>query len=132
MSYYILYNPALGNALVGLVEVVPDPLPEGILAKVRQGELPDLTHKIYNPSVLDFYDNPSVALTKREFIKRLTATEYAAIKSAAAANAELDYYWQMFMLAKSVSLTDPDTIAGVQMLEGIGLLAAGRAAEILA
>lgn len=73
----------------------------------------------------------SVMLTKREFIKRLSVEEYAAIKAAAAANAQLDYYWQMFMLAEEINLGDPDTIAGVNMLEQAGLIGTGRAQEIL-
>ena len=73
----------------------------------------------------------NVQLTKRMFIKRFTATEYSTIKTAAAANSTLDYYWQLFMLADYIDLTDPDTISGVSMLETVGLLAPGRAQEIL-
>jgi hypothetical protein len=71
-------------------------------------------------------------ITKREFIKRFTVGEYATIKASATQNTTLDFYWQMFMLAENINLDDPDTIAGVNMLEQAGLLAAGRAAEILA
>lgn len=131
MGYYIVYNPTLGNAIVGLTETAPEIVPEGMLVKGRSGDFPDLTRKAYNPAVLDFYDKPDASLTKREFIKKFTAAEYAGIKAAAAVNATLDYYWQMFMLAEDVTLSDPDTISGVQMLEQVGLLAAGRAAEIL-
>ncbi len=74
----------------------------------------------------------SSVLSKREFIKRLTVTEYATIKTAALTNPTLDYYWQMFMLAADINTGDPDTVAGVQMLEQAGLIAVGRAAEILA
>jgi hypothetical protein len=70
-------------------------------------------------------------LTKREFIKRFTVEEYAGIKAAATVNATLDYYWQMFMLAEEINTGDADTVAGVQMLEQAGLIAAGRAEEIL-
>lgn len=70
-------------------------------------------------------------LTKREFIKRLTVAEYAAIKAAAPHHPELDYSWQMFMLAEYIDTRDEDTIAGVTMLEQAGVIAVGRAAEIL-
>lgn len=70
-------------------------------------------------------------LTKRAFIKRLTVDEYTAIKTAAEATPTLDYYWQLFMLAEFIDLDDPDTVAGVTLLEQAGLIAAGRAAEIL-
>lgn len=75
---------------------------------------------------------PSRNVSKREFIKRFDVAEYAAIKAAATQNATLDFYWQQFMLAENIDLDNPDTIAGVQMLEGAGLIASGRAAEILA
>jgi hypothetical protein len=131
VGYYIIYNPALNNALVGLTETAPDHIPEGMQVKGRPGDFPDLARKSYNPAILDFYDKPNLAITKLKFIKKFTAAEYAAIKSAATANATLDYYWQMLMLAEEVRLDDPDTISGVQMLEQVGLLATGRAAEIL-
>lgn len=70
-------------------------------------------------------------ISKREFLKLFTPTEYAGIKAAATVNAQVDYYWQQFLLADFVSLDDPDTLGGLQMLEGAGLLAAGRAAEIV-
>ena len=71
-------------------------------------------------------------ISKREFLKRLTPAEYSAIKGAAAANATVDYYWQMFMLVEGdIHLDNPDTIDGLQLLESAGLLAAGRANEIL-
>lgn len=73
----------------------------------------------------------SVVLTKREFIKRFSVEEYAGIKAAAQANATLDYYWQMFMLAEEINTGDADTVAGVQMLEQAGLIGTGRAGEIL-
>lgn len=72
-----------------------------------------------------------VVMTKREFIKRFTVEEYAAIKAAAAQNAALDYYWQMFMLAEEIDSGNSDTIAGVTMLEQAGLIGEGRAQEIL-
>lgn len=70
-------------------------------------------------------------ISKREFLKLFTPAEYGAIKSAAAVNTSVDYFWQQFLLADFVSLDDPDTHMGLQMLEGAGLLAAGRAAEIV-
>lgn len=75
---------------------------------------------------------PARSITKREFIKRFQVGEYATIKQVATQNATLDFYWQQFMLAENIDLDNADTVAGVQMLEAAGLIAAGRAAEILA
>jgi len=70
-------------------------------------------------------------ITKRAFLKRLTPEEFATIKGAASQNATVDYYWQMFMLSEEIDLLFEDTINGLNMMEQAGLLAAGRAAEIL-
>jgi len=70
-------------------------------------------------------------ITKRAFLARITPEEYAAIKTAAAQNAILDYFWQMFMVSEDITLDFPDTIAGINMMEQAGLIAAGRAVEIL-
>jgi hypothetical protein len=74
----------------------------------------------------------SAPISKREFLKKFTPAEYAAIKTTAAVNATLDWYWQQFLLAEFIDMSDADTIAGIDMLEQAGLIAAGRAAEILA
>jgi hypothetical protein len=71
-------------------------------------------------------------ISKREFLKRFTPAEYAAIKTAAAADATLDWYWQQFLLAEFIHMVDPDTVGGINFLETAGLIAPGRAAEILA
>jgi len=70
-------------------------------------------------------------ITKRAFLSRLTPEEFATIKGAAAQNAIVDYYWQMFMVSEEIDLLFPDTISGITMMEQAGLLATGRAAEIL-
>lgn len=71
-------------------------------------------------------------ISKREFLKKFTPAEYAAIKTAANSNATLDWYWQQFLLAEFINMSDPDTMGGIQLLEAAGLIASGRAAEILA
>lgn len=76
-------------------------------------------------------DAPVVPWTKKEFLLKFTPAEYAAISAATKTNALLDYYWQLFMVTENVLKTDPATIAGIQALEANGLLAEGRAAEIL-
>lgn len=70
-------------------------------------------------------------ITKREFLKRFTPEEYAAIRQATVANAMVDYFWQMFILSEEVDLLNQDTAYGINMLEQAGLLAQGRAMEIL-
>ena len=70
-------------------------------------------------------------ITKLEYLRRFTTDERVAIRAAASANAVLDDYLKLMELAQEINLDDPDTIAAVQMLEQAGLIAAGRAQEIL-
>jgi hypothetical protein len=71
-------------------------------------------------------------LTKLQYMSRFTDAELAAIYTAAKASVQVEVWLDKFKLAQEIDLTDPQTIAGVQALEAAGLLAAGRAAEILA
>lgn len=71
-------------------------------------------------------------LTKFEFLNRFTQTERVAIRAAAASNGSLADFMQMLEIATDVDVTNEATVAGVTFLETVGLLAAGRAAEILA
>jgi len=67
------------------------------------------------------------------FLKRFTAEERVAIRTAAAQSPAIDDYLEMLKAAGTdVDLTDPITAQGLQALEAASLLAVGRAAEILA
>lgn len=131
MSLYCLYN-ATTNALLG-VDTEPMQVQEGqAVAIFPRDTLPDFAIEAWNPSILAFYTKPTAQLTQKAFLKRFSAQEYAAVKAAAAANGTVDYYFQLMMSAEYICVSDPDTMAGVQMLEQAGLLVQGRAAEILA
>ena len=82
-------------------------------------------------------------LTRLQFRNRFTAQEkalleLAAIDDPAAATAQrlqaasLRAYLADLAAAEFVDLADASTVAGVQALEAAGLLAQGRAAEVLA
>ena len=70
-------------------------------------------------------------ISKVQYLKRFTQAERIAIREAAKTSAVVNDYVQLLDAASDVDLADPDTVAGVQQLEAAGLLAAGRAAEIL-
>ncbi len=70
-------------------------------------------------------------MTHEQFIQRFTSAEWEAMTGAARANAAMDAWMRRFSLARVVNLDDPATQAGVQALEIAGLLAAGRADEVL-
>lgn len=71
-------------------------------------------------------------ISKVQYLKRFTQAERIAIREAAKTSAVVNDYVQLLDAASDVDLADPDTVAGVQQLESAGLLAAGRAAEVLA
>lgn len=70
-------------------------------------------------------------LTPLQFRDRFTHAEEVAITAAAAASVDIRVWLDRLAVAQEISLDDARTIAGVGALEAAGLLAAGRAAEIL-
>ena len=98
--------------------------------EVNGFDLVDYDHAEWTP------DAPVVAptshtLTKLEYLRRFTDKERIAIRAAAEQNAVLADYLQLMELAQDINTGDADTIAAVTMLEQAGLIAAGRAQEIL-
>lgn len=73
----------------------------------------------------------SRVVTKLEYLRLFTQEERVAIRTAAKANAVLEDYMELLALAEIVDLSDADTVAGVNALEMAGLIAPGRAQEIL-
>ena len=70
-------------------------------------------------------------LTKLEYLRRFTSQERVTIRQASKTEPVLEDYLAMLELAEAIDTEDADTVAAVQMLEMVGLIAAGRAAEIL-
>ena len=71
-------------------------------------------------------------LNKIDFLRLFTQAERIAIRTAAKTNALIADYQDMLDAATMVRLSDPDMQTGVPLLELGGLLAPGRAAQILA
>lgn len=70
-------------------------------------------------------------LSKLAYLRRFSQQERINIRDAAAASPELFDYLEMLTLAEEINLDDPDTIGAVTLLELGGLIAPGRASEIL-
>lgn len=70
-------------------------------------------------------------LSKYEFLKRFTSAERKAINAAAKVNADIEDFKTLLDAAQEVDCGNEDTVAGVNALEAAGILAAGRAAQIL-
>lgn len=73
-----------------------------------------------------------VQLTKLEFLNRFTDEELANILETAKTNSLIAVWIKKLELAGDIRLDDQRTIDGVGGLEQLGILAAGRAAQILA
>lgn len=93
---------------------------------------------VYAPNVLEHPTSggatpaPVAAkLTRLQFRNRFTEPERVAIYTAAESVVAVRVYLDDILAAEEIDLTDAATIAGVNALEMAGLLAAGRAAEIL-
>lgn len=74
---------------------------------------------------------PVRILTKLQYMNRFTDEELAGIYAAAKSVVQVEIWLEKFKLASEIDLDDQRTVAGVQALEASGLIAAGRAAEIL-
>ena len=106
---------------------------DGQVVKVRQGEIPDLALFQWDNSSLAFVPkNMSRIMTKLAFMRRFTSQELAAIYTLANTQILVQIWMEMFRLAEEVNLDDPQIVEGITTFETMGVLGAGRAAEILA
>ena len=71
-------------------------------------------------------------VTKREYLGRFMQAERVAIRTAAKQSAELEDYLELLALSEDINLDDPDLVLRLTRLEGVGMIAPGRAAEIRA
>jgi len=70
-------------------------------------------------------------ITKLAMRNRFTFAEKVAIQTASESSADLQVYLDDLAVSTYIDLSRSDTIAGVQMLESSGVIATGRASEIL-
>jgi len=71
-------------------------------------------------------------LSQNQMLKSFTVEEFTAILAASKTNVLVEYWLVRFnALKEGVNLNDPETLQGLQNLEEAGLLAQGRANEIL-
>ena len=70
-------------------------------------------------------------VSKVVYLRRFTPEERTGIRAVAKADPFLEDYLEMMALADEIDLNDPDVVDAVNKLEAAGLIAAGRAQEIL-
>jgi len=89
----------------------------------------------WNPATVSFVEKNGAArrlISRLDYMNRFTDAELAAIYTAARTDVNVEIWLEKFKLASSINLDDPKTLLGLQALETLGLIATGRAAEILA
>lgn len=133
---FVTYDTATG-AMVNVSDVLPSPNPEHCTRAIN---VDSVTVDSWNPITLRF-DEERDPIAERnisgvQYLRRFTQAERIAIRAAASQSPELDGYLKLLDITiaqgGAIDLNDPDTIAAVGLLEAVGLLAAGRAAEVLA
>lgn len=70
-------------------------------------------------------------LTPLELINRFTDQEAKMIIRISKNNEDVELWWIKYNKATYINLEDPQTIAGIQALEQVGIIGTGRANEIL-
>lgn len=120
------------NGLVWITEE-PDQLLGAPLISVplNRDDWPDPMLEQWVPHLRAFAPVPRRDITHLAFLSRFTAEEFGAVAAARAANTTIEFEWQKFFVSDGINLDDPRTAAGVGALEQLGLIGAGRTAEIL-
>ena len=94
-------------------------------ALTSEAEIADFTWGVEN-----LVEHPN-RITKKQFLDLFTDQEIATILAACEQNATLEVFYEKVKIATYINLNEQAVQLGLQMLELGGLLAEGRAAEIL-
>ena len=112
------------NVILADDEFMQDQYPDGNYRVVEEVEQ-DTAESELEP-------RPPRLLTRLAFRNLMTLAEKTAIYEAAAGSAMVRVWLDDLAVAEEINLDDPSTVEGLKALEAAGLLAEGRAAEILA
>lgn len=134
---YIVCNVDTGD----LLRISEEPISASgapLMVKTFDMPMPDLTKLEWDTSTLAFVPRPSTErnISGVQYLRRFTQPERIAIRNAAKVSPEIDDYLKLLDTTVAqggvIDLNDHDTITAVKLLEMLGLIAAGRAAEVLA
>lgn len=133
---FVTYETTTG-ALVNVSDVLPSPNPEHCTRAIN---VDSVTVDSWNPVTLRFDEERDPHAERNisgvQYLRRFTQAERITIRAAASQSPELDDYLKLLDITIAqggvIDLNDPDTIAAVGLLEAVGLIAPGRAAEVLA
>lgn len=135
MTYFVIYNPELGNALVGVSDSF-ESVPNGLVMEQHDGDIPNLNEWYWHPGSLTFLKHPSVVnkngLTKLEFLRRFTQMERISIREFAKTDMLIDDFMQLLDIAEFIDIKDIDTSNALQYLAYKTIINPNRIGEILA
>lgn len=95
----------------------------------KTDRIDDVLNHVFEVKTSDY--PTEVALTHLQFLRRFSVEERTKIASLRAKNQAIDDHMNLLSLAKIINISDPDVILGVNMLEKAGIIAKGRAGQIL-
>lgn len=125
------------------ISLVADPLPAGLALKdlgaVDPQQPPAGSRYEWNAATLvfDLIALGKLPITPLEFWQRFTTAEREAVVAMARTGTEtqknkISAFKEYVVYGDQVDLDDQNIIDGVNLMESVGLIAAGRAAEVLA
>jgi len=132
MTYYILANQFDGELIqVSVVDTLEPG--SGQLLLVREGQIPDLEKFEWHPGSLAFIEkNQSRWMSQIHFLERIKHDELVGIYTLAETDVNVKIWLDKFKMAQEIFFDDPEMQANLPLFELAGVLAPGRAAEILA
>lgn len=138
--WYVVYEMGSGK-LVALSQTISAVLPSGLNSKTIGTSEPDLSLVQWDPASLSFVPFVSQrVIAKGIFIQRLTLSERAPLfgyeRNTAPAFTDpqkrnLEIFLRYITYLDTINLDDGAIQTGVNFLETVGIIAAGRAAQIL-
>lgn len=106
-----------------------DGIPTEAGQRFRFSDVGGWAYGTYQPDVVELVAD--MRITKLAFKQRFTQAERIAIREAAQTVPEVYDFEDLVNSASFIDLARPDTIAAVHYIEAGGLIAEGRAVEIL-
>jgi hypothetical protein len=127
-------------AWASTVQELPTPPANSVVRELDAWDAPPPLPYVWSPAELDWIvpEGVTVKLSRLQFRWRYTLAEQVAIELAEREHADATVRATLAVLRMSLSeatdidVTDPRTVQGVQYHAAVGLIQAGRVAEILA
>lgn len=127
-------------AWASTVQELPTPPANSVVRELDAWDAPPPLPYVWSPTALDWIvpEGVTVKLSRLQFRWRYTLAEQVAIELAEREHADATVRATLAVLRMSLSeatdidVSDPRTVQGVQYHAAVGLIQAGRVAEILA